>query len=52
MKSTVFWGVTLCSLVDRYERFEAINCLLLHGVISQKTVLFITTAVITPYPLY
>jgi hypothetical protein len=55
----VFWVVAPCSLVELYQRFRGPCCLhhqgdesSLHGATTQKTIIFILTAVKTSNPTY
>jgi hypothetical protein len=57
MKIAVFWVVAPCSLVEVYQRFRGPCCLhhqgddgRLHGATTQKTAIFILTAVRTSNP--
>jgi hypothetical protein len=55
LKMAVFWVVAPCSLVEVYQRFRGPCCLhhqgdaltRLHGAATQKTAIFILTAVRT-----
>jgi hypothetical protein len=55
-KIAVFWVVAPCSLVEGYQRFRGPCCLhhqgRLHGATTQKTAIFILTAVRTSNPTY
>jgi hypothetical protein len=44
-KTTVFWVVAPCSLVEVYRRFRGACCLHHHGATIQKTAIFVLTAV-------
>jgi hypothetical protein len=50
----VFWVVAPCSLVEVYQRFRGPCCLhhqpRLHGITTQKTAIFVLTAVRTSNP--
>jgi hypothetical protein len=47
VKMTVFWVVALCSLVEVYKRFRGTCCLHHQGDDTQKTAIFILSAVKT-----
>jgi hypothetical protein len=46
----VFWVVAPCSLVEVYQRFRGPCCLHHHGATTQKTAIFVLTAVRTSNP--
>jgi hypothetical protein len=52
LRSSIFWGIMLCSLLkaNLSVGFEGSHSSGLHSIISQKTELFITTAVRTSDP--
>jgi hypothetical protein len=52
MKIAVFWVVAPCSLVEVYQRFRGPCCLHHQGATTQKTAIFILTAVRTSNPTY
>jgi hypothetical protein len=55
LEMAVFWVVAPCSLVEVYQRFRGPCCLphqgvRLHGATTQKTAIFVLTAVRTSNP--
>jgi hypothetical protein len=52
LKIAVFWVVAPCSLVEVYQRFRGPCCLQRQGATTQKTAIFILTAVRTSNPTH
>jgi hypothetical protein len=45
MLMLVYWVLTLCGPVGRYQRFGGTYCLHLHSIIAQKTNIYIICVV-------